>query len=357
MFDWFRTGVIGNGEPLPDYLFSITPWIVGGWGADDWWGGRLGDKTETINAVCALPAFTRKFSWGGGALPVPAYSFTATPNALAAGQAATLQWSVTNATQLTLNGEAVALSGTRTVSPAQTTTYVLHIVFADGTTKDLSATIAVSQSSGIPPLQWDARLDPLGVKQTRATATHAWQLVSAVYEDETQSGGNHNIYYKLQKADGSPVVGVKILVDWKDRPPGDDPAYVTTDANGEANCPLWAILHPELQDGPYFTKTVNEPSDVVSGMGLPVNRHVNFLPTFKWVGREKARRIPKILRASFYRLCPSICTCFSAPRHPPQSFSFTSLSGHPHDLGLSEKLSGLGPFPRLPLFALGQTVS
>ncbi len=64
MFDWFRTGVLSNGEPLPDYLFSITPWIAGGWGADDWWGGALGTKTETIAAVQSLPPFVRKFSWG-----------------------------------------------------------------------------------------------------------------------------------------------------------------------------------------------------------------------------------------------------------------------------------------------------
>jgi hypothetical protein len=64
MFEWFRTGVLSNGEPLPDYLFSVTPWIAGGWGADNWWGGPLGTKTETIAAVQAIPPFVRKFSWG-----------------------------------------------------------------------------------------------------------------------------------------------------------------------------------------------------------------------------------------------------------------------------------------------------
>ena len=64
VFDWFRTGLLSNGEPLPDYLFSVTPWIAAGWGADDWWGGVLGTKTETIAAVQAIPPFVRKFSWG-----------------------------------------------------------------------------------------------------------------------------------------------------------------------------------------------------------------------------------------------------------------------------------------------------
>jgi len=282
MFDWFRTRVLSNGEPLPDYLFSVTPWIAGGWGGDDWWGGPLGDKTATINAVRALPAFTRKFSWDGGVPPLPLYSFTATPSTITAGQSATLRWEVTHATRVTLNDQVVAASGTRVVTPTQTTTYVLRIVFEDNSTKESSVTVTVSESSGLPPVQWDARLDALGVKLTRASDARAWRLIAAVYQDETQSGGNHNVYYKFLKADGTPAAGVRILVDWKDRPPQDDPAYVTTDANGEANCPLWAILHPELQDGPYFTRTVNEPSDVVSGMGLPVNRHVNFLLTYQF---------------------------------------------------------------------------
>ena len=64
VFDWFRTGLLSNGETLPDYLFSVTPWIASGWGADDWWGGVLGTKTETIAAVQAIPPFVRRFSWG-----------------------------------------------------------------------------------------------------------------------------------------------------------------------------------------------------------------------------------------------------------------------------------------------------
>ncbi len=64
MFEWFRTGLLSNGELLPDYLFSVTPWISSGWGADDWWGGVLGTKTQTIEAVQSIPSFVRKFSWG-----------------------------------------------------------------------------------------------------------------------------------------------------------------------------------------------------------------------------------------------------------------------------------------------------
>ncbi len=65
MFSWFRTGLLSNGELLPDYLFSVAPWIAGGWGADDWWGGVLGTKTDTVEAIAGIPPFVRRFSWDG----------------------------------------------------------------------------------------------------------------------------------------------------------------------------------------------------------------------------------------------------------------------------------------------------
>lgn len=64
MFEWFRKGVLSNGQPLPDYLFSVAPWILAGFGeAEAWIGGVLGDKTATLNAVKSIPPFVRKFSW------------------------------------------------------------------------------------------------------------------------------------------------------------------------------------------------------------------------------------------------------------------------------------------------------
>jgi hypothetical protein len=283
LFDWFRTGALSNGEPLPDYLFSVTPWIEGGWGADDWWGGPLGDKTDTINAVQSIPVFVRKFSWdAGGVTPAPTFSFSASPASIAAGASATLQWDIDGASAVSLNGQSVAPHGTQSVSPAQTTTYVLHIVFADGSSKDLSATVTVIAAPPAPGLDWDARLDALGVKLQRSSAAHAWRLVSAQYQDETQSGGTHHVLFKAQRADGSPAAGVRFVIDWVGRAASDAPAIVATDANGAASCPLWAILHPDLKDGPYFTSTKDEPGDTVSGMGLPMNQRVNFLLTFKY---------------------------------------------------------------------------
>ena len=277
MFDWFRTGIIGNGEPLLDYLFSIAPWIASGWGGDDWWGGPLGDKTETIEAVRAIPPFVRKFSWDS---PHPVSSFTVTPDTIVLGESATLEWKVFGASQVTLDGVPVEPVGTRLVSPTQTTTYVLQIAYPASAAADLRVTVTVVE---FPSLEWDSRLDDLGVHLTRTDTSHAWRLISAIYQDPSESSGNHNIYYKALRSDGTPAVGIKFVMDWNGRNPADLPGMATTDENGEANIPMWAILHPELKDGPYFTTTVDQPSDKVSGMGLPVNYHVNYILTFKYV--------------------------------------------------------------------------
>jgi hypothetical protein len=64
MFQWLRTGVLSNGEPLPDYLFSITAWIAGSWTfpGQNWWDNPLvPDRklTLTIAAMQAIEPFER----------------------------------------------------------------------------------------------------------------------------------------------------------------------------------------------------------------------------------------------------------------------------------------------------------
>lgn len=64
VFDWFRTGQLSNGEPLPDYFFAFCPWLISD--PNDpaaWFDSTSGDRTLTIEAVEAMPLFRRKFSW------------------------------------------------------------------------------------------------------------------------------------------------------------------------------------------------------------------------------------------------------------------------------------------------------
>jgi len=77
MYEWLRTGVLSNGEPTPDYLFSITSWITGSWtfAAQNWWGNSLsptGKLDQTIAAMQSIPEFVRRFSWDGAPAPVDA---------------------------------------------------------------------------------------------------------------------------------------------------------------------------------------------------------------------------------------------------------------------------------------------
>jgi hypothetical protein len=70
MFQWLSTGVLANGEALPDYLLSITAWIAGSWdyGGQNWWGNLLmpdGKLTLTIEAMQAIAPFERRFAWQG----------------------------------------------------------------------------------------------------------------------------------------------------------------------------------------------------------------------------------------------------------------------------------------------------
>ncbi len=81
LLNWFRTGVLSNGEPLPDTLFAFCPWLLSDRGDDSAWFDRLlsdrgddsawfdsfaGERTLTIEGVRAIPPFERRFSWDSG---------------------------------------------------------------------------------------------------------------------------------------------------------------------------------------------------------------------------------------------------------------------------------------------------
>jgi hypothetical protein len=124
--------------------------------------------------------------------PTPTLAPTATPTALpvvvkfavgdkslVAGECTLLEWWVQNATAVYLNGEGVAGEGTRSVCPATTTTYTLHVEAPAGSV-DESITVTVSA----PP---DTTAPPVPVPQVpadglvldcRATQILAWLPVT-----------------------------------------------------------------------------------------------------------------------------------------------------------------------------------
>ncbi len=65
LFNWFLTGKLSDGQPLPDYLFAFCPWILAGQlEAAAWYDSFEGNRELTIAEVKKLPpTATRKFSW------------------------------------------------------------------------------------------------------------------------------------------------------------------------------------------------------------------------------------------------------------------------------------------------------
>jgi hypothetical protein len=64
LFNWFRTGVLSNGQPLPDYFFAYCVWLISDRMDDNaWYDSFAGDRVLTIEAIKAIPPFKRQFSW------------------------------------------------------------------------------------------------------------------------------------------------------------------------------------------------------------------------------------------------------------------------------------------------------
>jgi hypothetical protein len=64
LFSMFNTGVMPNGDPLPDYFFAFCPWLLADMTNDSaFFDSYAGPRTLTIDALKAIPPFERKFSW------------------------------------------------------------------------------------------------------------------------------------------------------------------------------------------------------------------------------------------------------------------------------------------------------
>lgn len=77
--------------------------------------------------------------------PAPTANITATPDTINPGQSAVLNWTTTDATDVSIDGiGAVPTSGTKNVTPSATTTYHL-VARGDGGSTDATATVTVNQ--------------------------------------------------------------------------------------------------------------------------------------------------------------------------------------------------------------------
>jgi peptidoglycan-associated lipoprotein len=82
--------------------------------------------------------------------PAPTANITVTPDSITPGQSAALNWTTTNATDVSIDGiGAVETTGTKNVSPTDTTTFHL-VARGDGGSTDATATLTVGQAA--PPV-------------------------------------------------------------------------------------------------------------------------------------------------------------------------------------------------------------
>jgi peptidoglycan-associated lipoprotein len=80
----------------------------------------------------------------------PTASLSANPDTIQTGQSSTLTWQTQNATDVTLDGQTVQPNGSKSVSPAQSTTYRLSAKGAGGT-QEATARVTVTPPPPPPP--------------------------------------------------------------------------------------------------------------------------------------------------------------------------------------------------------------
>jgi PKD repeat protein len=120
----------------------------------------------------------------GGSLPTA--TFSASPQTINSGQSATLTWSTSGATAVSINQGigTVTTSGTRTVSPAATTTYTLTATNANGSVTQ-SVTVTVSSGS-LPTATFSAAPATINSGQS---ATLSWTTSAATSVSINQGVG------------------------------------------------------------------------------------------------------------------------------------------------------------------------
>jgi hypothetical protein len=141
-------------DQAPDSFFCFSPWVLGSQlaGNNDWafeettWYRANGTRQRMVDGVKAMPSYARKFSWDQ---PAQA-TFQADAASITQGQSTTLRWTTQNVTAVTLNGAAVALSGSSTISPAATTTYTLRATPKQGAVIEKTVAITVTATPAEP---------------------------------------------------------------------------------------------------------------------------------------------------------------------------------------------------------------
>jgi hypothetical protein len=147
------------------------------------------------------------------------------------------------------------------------------------TVQPTSTPVATAPASGGGnSSRWDPRLDELGVKLTKAQSQGqpTYRLVSAIYQDDSESGGTHHVFIEVLDERGQRIIGQPVVMAW-----ADGKSTMTTEDKPYPEYAANAPLYGPMDQGTYKVYVDGAPSDTISGLGLPGNHHVNYLLTFQ----------------------------------------------------------------------------
>src|SRR5262249_44720423 len=131
--------------------------------------------------LCACGGVGNRPGGGNGGPSQAVIAFGVQPANIVQGQSATLTWQVTNASSFTISppvgASPLPMSGTASVSPAQTTTYVATATDANGRQTTSSVTVTVVSASAAPAITLSVQPAVVGAGQT---ATLTWVSTNAL---------------------------------------------------------------------------------------------------------------------------------------------------------------------------------
>ncbi len=181
-----------------------SPWVDAGLtGATSYrYRVRAGDAAGNRSSYSAIAAATTAV-----AAPVIS-SFTATPTAVTAGQAATLAWTTSGGTTVAIapGVGTVSATGSASVSPAATTTYTLTASNSGGTVT-ATATVTVSADTEAPTAPTNVTATATGATAIEVAWTASTDDVGVVgYAVERCTGVSCTDFVEVGTPTGSPWV-------------------------------------------------------------------------------------------------------------------------------------------------------
>ena len=211
------------------------------------------------------------------------------------------------------------------------------------------------------PDYWDSRLNQVcGLYlQDKSSSVPAgqghWRLTRGEFEDESQSGGNHHIYYKCLDVDGNPIENQKVWASWAYT---NETGWASQFTKGPfdgywGNFGLYASCPPGACNWPYngYVDETGSPrgyvgaSDKVWGMGMHnpngtvCGAHVNFRLTWRWTIKSGTpptiARSPTSLAATAPQGTNPANQTFTAWSSGGGTLNFTVTTNQPSYLSLS----------------------